>query len=263
MFISGIGLTLWQVLKLNLAAVFINNITPLGNIGGEPFVAKRMSQYTDETFETMFSIILVADLVTFSPIVTSFVLGTIILILGLPAYFSVQLTSIFLVLTILTILLYYRRFQALEIFFGVVRSSANYVESFSGKSIGVNKRISDLSDGLSKFSSFKKTLSGLALLAHTGFLADITAIFLVSVSIGEPVGFFMLFVIVPLSRIANYAPTPGGSGFYEAGLSGLLVSLGGISLSAAVSVTIIYRFITYYVGILLGYFAFNSQNYDM
>jgi len=72
MFISGIGLTLWQVLKLNLAAVFINNILLL-EILVESLFAKRMSQYTDETFETMFSIILVADLVTFSPIVTSFV----------------------------------------------------------------------------------------------------------------------------------------------------------------------------------------------
>jgi hypothetical protein len=91
------------------------------------------------------------------------------------------------------------------------------------------------------------------------FLDTISLWFMVA-SVAEPVSVLTILLIIPVARISNLAPSPGGSGFYEITMAGLLVLTSEISLGHAVSAALLYRLGTFYVGLSVGFLAFTKDD---
>jgi uncharacterized protein (TIRG00374 family) len=225
--------TNYQVLLSN---TFVNNLTPFGNIGGEVAATYYLSKLTDKSTGEIFSAVFLASLINFTPIISISLIG--LLFLG---YWEVSLITTFFVLVAL---IYMENIIAKLPYFGLNSK--------------IEKFISDFKSSKSLFAGKKKVLVSLLAVTHFSIVFNILSVLLLVQAYGSEILLFDLMIILPLARAANYAPTPGGSGSYEVALTGLLVILGGIGFSTAVSVALAYRIVTYYLGLLFGYIAFTS-----
>ena len=61
-----------------------------------------------------------------------------------------------------------------------------------------------------------------------------------------------------MTSLANFSPTPGGSGAYEAAMATILSTLLGVPGSLAVTVGILYRFTTFWPGLIIGYLSIST-----
>lgn len=79
-----------------------------------------------------------------------------------------------------------------------------------------------------------------------------------SLGVGAELGaieFFRIFFLVTL--LGSFAPTPGGVGAIEAGMTGALVAA-GVETSTALAGVIVYRFLVYLVPIIVGALAYGG-----
>lgn len=95
-------------------------------------------------------------------------------------------------------------------------------------------------------------------IVHFAYIAKFLALYAVMVSLGVSVNFFEIMLMVSLVVVANFSPTPGSTGTFEAAMTGLILLFVDISLATAVSAAILYRLSTYWVGVGVGYMALLS-----
>lgn len=232
LFITDIELGYLTTLRLVLANTFVNNITPFGNIGGEAAATYLLSNLTGKSYGESFTAVFAASLINFSPLTTFLILGAIY-------------TGFYTVLSIpLLLILFYIAMRELKI--------SVTLPDF----IGEFKK--DFKTTLQRLNSPDRKIWPLVFLTHFAAVFDIMSIVFIGFSLGLDLYSLSILFVVPLARVANFVPTPGGTGPYELALSGLLVYFFSVSLSEAVLVAVLYRILTYYTGILLGYFAINS-----
>lgn len=234
----GVSLSFLSGLQVVLSNIFINNITPFGNIGGEAAITYLLSRMTERPSGKVFSAVFGASVINFSPIGSLMLAGFM-----LTGYWFVAVSFI--------------------LFLGLIyifrESMFSHLKGFN---LGITDRLSSFIDDFRESSKLilrgRWDLLGLTVFTHLSVLFDIFSIILIGYSLGVNLLGFEILLVVPLARVANYAPTPGGSGPYEIALTGLLGFFFGIELSTAVIIAVIYRAITYYTGLLIGYIGYNS-----
>lgn len=230
--VTGLKLNYFTTLRLVLANTFVNNITPFGNIGGEAVVTYLLSKITDKSYGESFTAVFTSSMINFSPLITFLIFGGLY-----TGYYSV----LFLPAIVFSS---YIIFTRNGVNFGTPRFMTEFKNDFL-------KSMSVLKDS-------EERLWPLFFFTHFAVVFDILSIVLIGMSLGLDFYSLSIFFVVPLSRVANYVPTPGGTGPYELALSGLLSFFFTVSFSQAVLVAVIYRFLTYYIGIIFGYFSINS-----
>ena len=210
----GIELSYLETIQVVLTNTFINNITPFGNTGGEPVITYYLAGKFDQSKGRTLSAVLTAEIINFSPLLTSALAGA-------TAYSPLTVSFIF----------------------------PAAFKDIKTKIIGEYRQFKK---GLSDTSLDRNDVLRLVSITHISVGMDILAVWMVMISLGLNVALIPLLFIVPLARIANYTPLPGGTGPYELALSGLLVYFYGIPAAGAISAAVLYRTITYYFGILAG-----------
>lgn len=236
---SGVEISYFRTFQLVLSNVFVNNITPFGNIGGEAAITYILSKFTRESSGKVFSMVLLASLINFLPLASLLAAGMI-----LAGYWKLT-AMIFLIFS--TVILAVKKFPGC--FRGLPESW-----KLSSK---VTDFLNDFRDSLEIFSGRKRLLTGLVVFSHSWLVFDVSAVILIGYAYGLDLLSPLILVVIPLSRVANYVPTPGGSGPYEVALAGLLYFFLGTSVAEGVLVAVSYRVLTYYIGLLLGYFSLN------
>ncbi|MFB6190552.1 MAG: lysylphosphatidylglycerol synthase transmembrane domain-containing protein, partial [Candidatus Nanohaloarchaea archaeon] len=63
----GISISYLKSLRMFMAGMFMNSITPVGQFGGEPFMAYVVERNVDVSYEKAFSTVLSADIVNAVP----------------------------------------------------------------------------------------------------------------------------------------------------------------------------------------------------
>lgn len=210
----GVDISYRKTVQVVFTNTFINNVTPFGNTGGEPVVAYYLAEKFNQSKGRTLSAVLTADIINFSPLLTSALAGA--------AAYS-PLTAFFI---------FPAAFKDIKI--KIIGEYRQFKKGFSDTSL-------DRSDVLKLMS-----------ITHVSVGMDILAVWMVLKSLGLNVPLIPLLFIVPLARIANYTPLPGGTGPYELALSGLLIYFYGVPAAGAVSAAVLYRAITYYFGIFAG-----------
>ncbi len=235
-----------EAFRILLANTFINNVTPFGNIGGEAAATYIISSISGQRPGKIFSAVFSSSLINFSPLFS-------LLVAGLAVNSYIGYLAGFLVLVIFLLFFLYlglssQFFSSLRVYRRLPERVTEFLEDFRASMIYLG--------------SSRLTVLVLLVFSHVAAFLDLTGIILVGMAFGVDLLHPLILLVVPLGRLSNYFPTPGGTGAYEAGFTGLLVFFFGVSAAEAVSVAVAYRFLTYYVGLLAGYFSAVSLGFN-
>lgn len=272
------GTAWWTVLKdvinvsylhglyLFFAAQFANQMTPFGQIGGEPAVAYIVSQDADIDMSKCLGAILVGDIMNAIVSFSVFFLGaiTFLLFFSFNTFFAAFLLGAILLAILVG-----------AVFFTVWRKKnlvVRFVDRVGLKLLhvldwfNIREKLSEEEEKEAlqeKTELFHATLRNRfadrrILLQAVFFLflnmvAAITGIYLFLLGMGvSHVSYAALFFIYPAAWLANYAPLPGGLGGVEVALSLLLLMFAAVPMHAASAATLLFRLSTFWVIILVG-----------
>lgn len=260
----GIESHLGKSYRLFMAGNFMNSITPLGQLGGEPLMAAVISKNTESSYEESLSSVISADIVNSIPFLTYLVVAVVYLILfgtSNTVIWNAAYLMIGLILTMTTII-YLTWFNGDLVEKGIFRL-LNYLARKTNrgeKYIEVlKKKISELRKTFDKIGDNPNHLIKITAVSHLAPLTQFICMYFLISGMGIDPGVTGVFLTVVLGGLAMWSPTPGGSGAIEAAMTTLLkIFYPSIGLGTAVAVAVLFRLTTYWPGILIGYVSLIS-----
>ena len=263
--ILGIDFTLKKSLRILLSGLFLNAITPLGRFGGEPFIAHMVSRKDEISYQQALSSVTSADLSNSIPFAT-YGISTIIYIAifsglqGLMADIALVMVSLAVASLFFVYLLWFNGAKKIA---GIIsrlnRIDLNwgrwqpYIDSGKERGREILLRLDEVREQ-------PKTVLITVILSHIAVLGHIGATYFALLSVGIEPSLPLVFMIVSLSTILTFSPTPGSAGSFEAGFALLIFTFFPTSMAAATSASIIYRGATHLPNVVLGYLSFVSLN---
>lgn len=249
-------------LKLFMAGNFMNSITPLGQLGGEPFMAYVVSSNTEATYERSLSTVMSADIINAIPFVTYASAGVIYLILFRTITETVK-TGIYAVIllniTLITIayLAWFKTEQVeakIHDILDRIREKTAYTEKVVPP---LKEKITEVKKAFQKAGEDRKHLLKVTLVTHIAPAVQLLSLYFILLGLGVEPHFAGIYFTVVLAAIAMFSPTPGGSGTFEAAFTGLLLAFFPQTITAgtAVAASVLFRLTTYWPGLVLGYIA--------
>lgn len=263
-----LAVSYFKALRLYLGAEFTNAITPLGQFGGEPLMAYIVSRNTDASYEKSFSAVLSADLVNAVPTIT-FVSGGVLYLVFFGSVTDIILQLFYIVMVGIVVgatllyLLWFRTGTIESIILRIIEGAVSIIGRGEKYVEKAGERLDRVEESLATVGESPRELLKTGLIAHLAFLSQILCLYFILLSLGYNVDFTPLYFVYSLSGLAAYSPTPGGSGAFEAAIAGLLTFfVAGIPFADALAAGILFRMTTYWPGILIGYMALNSIEYN-
>ncbi len=253
--------TFFETLKLFMAGNFMNSITPLGQFGGEPFMAYIIKDNSNIEYEKALSAVISADIINTVPIFTFIFGGALYLLLSnsLNSFILEILYIAFLVTLVGGTITYLLWFKSGYIEFRIVWFISILLEKIGVGKVYIEKfekKMYSLQDSFGKLGKNKRNLVKTAIIAHGFFILQVFSLYLVIRSVGVTTNLTPLYFVLPIAAVAGFTPTPGGSGTYEAVMATALATFLNLDLATALAIGIIFRFTTFWPGILLGYISF-------
>lgn len=259
----GIDVNYFESLNLFLAGQFMNSITPLGQFGGEPFMAYIIQKNTDTSYEKAFSTVFSADIVNGIPMLT-FVLGGALYLVLFSSINDVILQTVYagVGLTalggLIVYLLWFKAGVIESYILGVLRFFSNLTGLGESIVARAEKRLAKVQESFEAIGEDPRHLFETAVVAHLSFVLQVICLYFIMLSLGQDVNFTPLYFIISIAGLANFAPTPGGSGAYEATMAAVLTFFLNIQFPIAITVAILFRLTTYWPGLIIGYVSFLS-----
>ncbi|MEZ3116641.1 YbhN family protein [Halobaculum sp. MBLA0147] len=243
-------------------AMFANNVTPFGQAGGEPVTALLISAVTDTEYERSLAAIASVDTLNFFPSIAFALLGA--------AYYATQATfgrrlrvatGIAVVLAVAVPVVGYLGWRNRDRLRGfvtgrltpLVQRVARLVPGVSEPSTDtVEHRVDHFLGAIERVATDPRGLV-IALSASTlGWLCQMVGLWLAFRALDTPVDITVVMFAVPMGAIAGATPTPGGSGFIESVLTGLLVVVLTVPQATVGAAVILFRAAVFGVPVLLG-----------
>ena len=150
------------------------------------------------------------------------------------------------------------------LFLAVLLFGAGYVlYSATGLKKKIHKAWKDIRTNMASYKTRPKSVLVAMIFNGLGTSANIITLVLAAKAVGVDVSFANALLAYTFGNIASaLVPTPGGIGSAEAGIYSGLV-LVGIDGTDAMTVTLLYRLITYWIPILPGYYFFWGLKKDL
>jgi uncharacterized protein (TIRG00374 family) len=256
----GIDASLLKSYQMFMGGNFMNSVTPLGQLGGEPFMAYVISENTDSSYEKALSSVISSDLVNTIPFITY----TAIIMIYVYFYGGVNTAiqaSMYAIVSIgLTIIaagyMLWSRNQSVE---NVLRKVFNYAEKklAKGKYVRVvRNKLREYRSAFENAGEDRGHLIRMTIISHLFPLTQFLALYLIFLGMDISPNLIAIYFSVILSGLAMFSPTPGGSGTFEATFSGVIMFFyPEIGLSTALATAILFRLTTYWPGIPIGYIS--------
>lgn len=250
-----------KTLEMFMAGNFLNSVTPLGQFGGEPFMAYIVSKNTDSSYERSLSCVVSADIVNAVPFVTFLAGGVAYLF-----FFSsvnnliMQATYVSIVLGTLGGIIVYLLWFDEELLEKYIFMALDYLEkytSFGSKLTKIAKgKITAAKSAFLEAGKNPELLLKAMLITHLTFITQIASLYFILLSLGlEPMIPAIYFTLM-LAGLATFSPTPGGSGTFEAAFAGMFLLFYSVNFATALTTAILFRLMTYWPALLIGYLAF-------
>ncbi len=265
--ISDITAGVARTFQLYTASRFLNLVTPLGQFGGQPIMAYLVYKETDSSYEKALATLSSADLIVIMPITIYTLLGYLYLSFTGDVPLQVKQASQFAFgLASFGVFMGYMGWRRPKILKDILFFIFRQVQWITGRESGlvekIDKFLTTLEDSYRHIGTYPWRIMKSMALVHASYLCKIIAFFIVATSLGLEVEFFHALLLIPLVSVANFSPTPGGTGAYEAALSGLIILVVSTSLSTALLAALIYRVATYWLGVVLGYISMATLSFD-
>lgn len=254
--VAGIDVPYRRLVVTYFAATFANYVTPLGQAGGEPFIAYVLSRDTEASYEESLASVVTADLLNLLPFFSFSAVGMAVLLLqsGMPLTVR-RLAQGLLVMAVGVPAIVvtgwrYRgkvREGVLRVTAPVTRRTARVTQS------SVARRVDDLYDAFGRIAGDRIALGMAIAFAYLGWLFFALPLYFagLTLDIGAIDPLLVLFV-VPASTLAGLTPSPGGVGGVEVALVALIVTLTPIGAAAALAVALVYRLASYWFALAVG-----------
>lgn len=237
------------------AATFANYVTPLGQAGGEPFIAYVLSRDTGASYEDSLASVVTADLLNLLPFFTFAAGGLSFLLLRaeLPTAtrpLAFGLLALALGVPAIAVSGWWFREQVRG---GVVRLVTPVARRTSRLSVeSVRRRIDDLYAAFGRIAQDPVALVEAVFFAYVGWVFFALPLYFAGLALNLPVDPLLMLFIVPASTLAGLTPSPGGLVGVELALVGLLVALTPVGAAAALAIALIYRLASYWFALVVG-----------
>jgi len=253
--VAGIEESFSKLVVTYYAATFANYITPLGQAGGEPFIAYVLSRDTEASYQDSLASVVTADLLNLFPFVTFSGVGFAALLYGsgLPAAVE-PLAGGLVVLSVgvplITAVGWRFRDRLRSALLGL---SAPVVDRVPVLSVdGLRERIHETEAAFERIARDRRALAKALSVSYVGWVFFALPLYFSAQAIGTELSLLLVFFIVPASTLAGLVPSPGGSGAVETALVVLVVGLTTIGRTDAAVIAILYRVASYLFALLLG-----------
>ncbi|WP_340100937.1 lysylphosphatidylglycerol synthase transmembrane domain-containing protein [Salinibaculum salinum] len=237
------------------AATFANYVTPLGQAGGEPFIAYVLSRDTEASYEDSLASVVTADLLNLFPFFSFAGIGFAALLYSasLPTQvrpLAVGLGAMAVGVPVFAIVAWRFRFRLGNT---VLRLTAPITRRVRFVSLaGLRERMRDLNTAFERIADDPWALAHALVYAYVGWIFFALPLYFAGLAIDAELPLLLVFFIVPASTLAGLVPSPGGLGGVETALLVLLVGLGGLAQAPALAAALLYRVESYVFGLLAG-----------
>jgi uncharacterized protein (TIRG00374 family) len=250
--VAGVEESYRRLVVTYFAATFANYVTPLGQAGGEPFIAYVLSSDTDATYQDSLASVVTADLLNLLPFFNFAAVGMAWLLLqaSLPENAETLAQGLVVMAVGVPGVVYvgWRHREGVE---GAVLRAVAPVATRTGRiSVeSVRSRIDEFYEALERIADDPRSLVYALVFAYVGWVFFALPLYFGSLALGYEVGLLLVLFVVPASTLAGLAPTPGGSGAIEVVIGVLLLALTALSQDQASALALVYRFASYYFAI--------------
>jgi len=250
-----------KALHMFMAGNFMNSITPLGQLGGEPFMAYVVSENTKSSYEKSLSAVMSADLINSIPFIVYATTGFAYLFIY--GTLNARIEDVIIIVSALSVfvgaiiyLLWFDRKLLEKWSHGIVDfvgDRLNLTEEFLEP---LKEKITEIKDTFESIGEDPRHLLKTATISHLAPVTQFICLYFIMKGLSIEPNFVAIYLTVILSGLAMFSPTPGGSGTYEATFAGLLVLFyPGLGLDKAVASAVLFRLTTYWPGIPIGYYS--------
>jgi uncharacterized protein (TIRG00374 family) len=258
-----VDVSLFQSFRMFMAGNFLNSIFPMGQFGGEPFMAYIISDNTEASYGKSFSAVFSSDLVNTIPGFTFMAFGALYLFQNGSITDSIfnallQLSLLISLAVLIGYLVWFRPDKLRKVSLGIIGKITELTGRGEKIAEKIEAGIRNAEKSLSRVGESPYQLLKITLIAHTGFVLQLLCLIFILMALSVSYTLIPLFFVLNLSAFANFSPTPGGAGTYEAAFAGLLVGFISIGFADAVAAGIIFRMTTYWLGLMVGYVSLNS-----
>jgi uncharacterized protein (TIRG00374 family) len=237
------------------AATFANYVTPMGQAGGEPFIAYILARDTEASYEESLASVVTADLLRLLPFfsVGLFGLGYLLFTAALPTgteVFAALLVALAIGLPAVIVALWLYRGRVKN---GILRALLPITSRTNRFTIeGVESRIEHLYESVELIADAPRALLAAVGFAYLGWILFALPLYFSGLALGLPVPLLLVCFLVPVTVIAGSTPLPGGLAAIEGTLIALLAALVAFSANEALAVTTVYRLTSYWFVIGVG-----------
>jgi len=252
---AGVSVPYRKLVVTFFAATFANYVTPMGQAGGEPFIAYVLSRDTDATYEQSLASVVTSDLIRLLPFFTVGGVGLGYLLFtarisGTIERFALVLVSLAVALPFVTVVGW--RFRP-RLRGGVLWALTPVANRTSRISIpSARDRIDRLYASIEVITAAPRALFVAVVFAYVGWVFFAIPLYFSGLALGTPVPLLLVCFFVPVSVIAGSAPLPGGLAAIEGTLVALLTALTALSTADALAVTTVYRLASYWLVVAAG-----------
>ena len=254
----GIETNLLKSYKMFMAGNFLNSVTPLGQLGGEPFMAYIVSKSTDSSYEKSLSAVVSSDLINSIPFVTYTI--ACVIYLYFTSSISETIEGIIYLVAFLGVILSLTAYLLWSNDKRVNSTGQKILDFLEGKVLKekyikpLRAKVMEFKEAFEEAGEDKKHLVKVATISHIFPLTQFLSLYLILIGMGINTNPIAIYFIVVLSGLAMFSPTPGGSGTFEAAFSGIMILFyPDVALSTALATAVLFRLTTYWPGIPLGY----------
>ena len=253
--VVGVRVPFRKLVGTYYAATFANYATPLGQAGGEPFIAYVLSRDTDASYEDSLASVVTADLLNLLPFFTFAAVGMGVLVVRTTLPDEVRGVAVALVgfavgVPVAAAVGWRFRHSVGRFVLRLVAPVARRIRFVSVESI--RERMRDLNEAFERIATDPWGLVHALAFSYIGWLFFALPLYFAALAVGDPVSLLLVFFIVPASTLAGLTPSPGGLGGVEAALVGLLVVLAGVSTASGYAVATVYRLASYWFALGAG-----------
>jgi uncharacterized protein (TIRG00374 family) len=250
----GVDVPYHRLVVTYFAATFANYVTPLGQAGGEPFIAYVLARDTDAPYEDSLASVVTADLLNLLPFFTFAAAGLSVLLLGAELPTAVRP----LAFGLLGMAVGVPAIAAGGWWFregvkrGVVRLVGPVARRTDRVSVeGVRRRVEDLYAAFGRIATNPRALVEATLFAYAGWVFFALPLFFAGRALGAPVDLLLVLFVVPASTLAGLVPSPGGLGGVEVALVALLAGLTPVGAATAFALALVYRVASYWFALVV------------
>jgi len=252
---GGIDVPYRKLVVTYFAATFANYVTPLGQAGGEPFIAYVLSKDTDANYEQSLASVVTADLLNLLPFFNFAAVGLGYLLLGsqltaTAADLAVGLAALAVGIPTLVVTGWQYRRRVERIVLRLVDPISRLTDRVSVE--GVRTRINRFYESVGRITSSPRALLTATGFAYVGWVFFALPLYFSGLALDLPVPLLLVFFIVPASTLAGMVPTPGGLAAVEGALVGLVVALTALSAADGLAIATVYRIASYWFALAVG-----------